>query len=656
MGQARTICLVGHSGCGKTTLALAMMKRAGVKDQISLDASQEEKDRKTTIDMGIGAFQVDGIAVTLLDTPGGDEFVEEMYKAIPVSDVSALVVNAEKAVEVVTERAWHVARGGKYPLAIVVNQMDKENANFAAAVAALRESFEGKILPVQLPIRSGGAFAGVVDLVGQRAMWFAEKGKKDIPADMTDAVAEARSELLEEVATADDELMMKFLDEQPISDAEVAAALAKGVAAGQIVPAFCTAGVEEKGVDLLLKSLVTLTVDRPGATTAAPRVVAFNLTNDPYLGRLAYVRVLEGAIQEAKPLVDVKTGAKVEIRDLYALEGTKQKRVSSASAGDVVAIAKADGVTLGATLAATQDAPAFSFPAFPRPGFIRAIVPKTQADVEKMSVALKEIAATKATVLVERDAVTKELAIHAMGDIHLGVVIERLKNRYNVSLDTRQARIPYKETIRKKAEAKYRHKKQTGGRGQFGEVYLRVEPYKGEGGYKFVDEIKGASIPGQYVPGVEKGVLEALEEGGLAKYPVTDVLVAVYDGSFHPVDSSELAFKLAARHAFREAFDNAEPCLLEPIMTVHVRVPEEYTGDIISDMNGRRGRILGMEPSGRVTVIHAEAPLAELQSYALELKSRTQGRATFEMVFARYQAVPGHIQEKVVAAAQAEAE
>ena len=366
--------------------------------------------------------------------------------------------------------------------------------------------------------------------------------------------------------------------------------------------------------------------------------------------------MLDGTLQEGKPLVDTATGAKVDIRDLYALEGTKQKRVPSAAAGEVVAIAKADGAVLCATLAVSQDAVAFKFPQFPRPGFSRTIVPKTQADVEKMSAALKEVAATKKTIEVERDPVTKELTLRGMGDVHLHVIIERLKNRYNVALETRQPRIPYKETIRRKAEAHYRHKKQTGGRGQFGEVYLRVEPYKGEDGFKFVNEIKGASIPGQYVPGVEKGILEALDEGSLAKFPVTGVLVAVYDGGFHPVDSSELAFKLAARGAFREAFDNAEPCLLEPMMSVYVRVPEEFTGDIISDMNGRRGRIMGMEPAGKVTVIHAEAPLSELQSYALDLKSRTQGRATFHMEFVRYQPVPGNIQEKVVAQAQAEEE
>ncbi len=656
MGQARTICLAGHSGCGKTTLALALMKRAGVKDQISLDASQEEKERGCTIDMGIGAFQVDGVPITLLDTPGGDEFLEEMYKAIPVADLTFLVVSAEKAVEVGTERVWEVASGGKYPTAILVNHMDKEDVDFDAAVDALRSHFEAKLLPIQIPIGSGATFAGIVDLVANRPSYFGDKGKKDVPADLAEAAESSRASLIEEVATVDDELMMKFLDEKPISDAELAAALAKGVSAGQIVPILCACATQEKGVDQLLKAFTTLTAPAAGSPGAPSRAVVFNLANDPYLGRLAFVRVLDGTLHEGKPLVDTATGGKVDIRDLYALEGTKQKRVSSATAGEVVAIAKADGAVLCATLALSQDAASFKFPQFPRPAFSRTIVPKTQADVEKMSAALKEVAATKKTVVVERDPVTKELTLRGMGDVHLHVIIERLKNRYNVALETRQPRVPYKETVRRKAEAKYRHKKQTGGRGQFGEVYLRIEPYKGEGGFKFVDEIKGASIPNQYVPGVEKGILEALEEGSLAKFPVTDVLVAVYDGSFHPVDSSELAFKLAARGAFREAFDNAEPCLLEPVMSVYVRVPEEFTGDIISDMNGRRGRIMGMDPAGKVTVIHAEAPLAEMQSYALDLKSRTQGRATFHMEFARYQPVPGHIQEKIVAQAQAEEE
>lgn len=654
MGQARSICLVGHSGCGKTTLAIALMKKAGVKDPIELDASHEEKERKYTIDMGFGTYSADGVTVTLLDTPGSDEFVEEMYKGVPVADLTLLVVNAEKAVEVVTERAWEITGGAKRPLAILVNQMDRENANFAQALESMREHFEGKLLPIQLPIRDGGDFSGIVDLVGNRAVLFADKSKKEIPAELAEEAEEARSQLIEEVSTLNDELMMRFLEDEPISDEELASTLAKGVASGELIPVLCSSASEEKGLDLLSKMFVSLTADGRGNPAGPTRAVVFNLSTDPYLGRLTYVRVLDGKLQEGKHLVDVSSGSRVDVRDLYALEGTKQKRVPEAESGQIVAMGKLDDIPLRTTIAASQEVEAFEMPEFPKPVYSRAIVPKSQADVEKMSEALRDVAGTKATIEVDRDPVTREMIVHGMGDIHLSVFIERLKNRHNVTLETHQPRIPYKETIRKKAEAKYRHKKQTGGRGQFGEVELRIEPYSDGDGYQFLDQIKGASIPGQYIPGVEKGVLEAMEEGNLAKYPVTNVSVAVFDGSYHPVDSSELAFKLAARHAFRDAFDQASPCLLEPVMTVEVRVPEEYTGDIISDLNGRRGRILGMDPAGKVTVVHAVAPLIEMQSYALDLKSRTQGRATFQMDFLKYSQVPGNVQDKIIAQAQPE--
>ena len=652
MGQLRTICLVGHSGCGKTTLATALMKRAGIKEQILLDASQEEKDRGYSIDIGYGAFVKGDTTITLLDTPGGDEFIEEMYKAVPVSDVSVLVVHAEKGVEVVTERAWDLTGGAKRPTVVLINQMDRENASFEKILTALRDHFDGKFLPVQLPICEGGTFVGVVDLVSNQAVYFADKGKKAIPDEMAEAVGGARSSLIEEASTMDDELMMKFLEEEPISAAEVTKSLAAGVSQGELIPILCASGAEDKGLDSLTQVLTGL-VGGPALDATAPtRAIVFDLTNDPYLGRLAYARVLEGTVQEGKSVVIVGGGGKVEIRDMYTLEGTKQKRKPKAPAGSIIAIGKAEDLKLGDTVAASADAAAFELPTFPQPVYSRTIVPKSQADVEKMSEALREVSTTKATIEVERDPVTKEQILRGMGDIHLSVFIERLKNRYNVSLETHTPQIPYKETIRKKAEAKYRHKKQSGGRGQFGEVVLRIEPYDGEGGYRFLDEIKGASIPGQYIPGVEKGVVEAMEEGNLAKYPVTNVSVAVFDGSYHPVDSSELAFKIAARSAFREAFDHASPTLLEPVMDVRVRVPEEYTGDIISDLNGRRGRILGMDPAGRTTVIHAEVPLSEMMSYALDLKSRTQGRAVFQMEYAKYQAVPSNVQEKVVAQAR----
>ncbi len=656
MGQARNICLLGHSGSGKTTLATSLLKKGGIKDPIAFDSSQEEKERGYSIDLGFGAYTHKGTTVTLIDTPGGDEFIEEMVKAVPVADLSLIVINGEKGVEVVTERAWELTGAAKRPTAVLINHLDK-GVDFDKVLSSLREHFEeGKFLVLQIPIIDGGKFVGVVDVLAGKAIYFADKGKKDIPDALSSAFEEHRGYLVEEISSIDDDLMMKFLEEEDISSAELAAALGKGVAEGALVPVFCASGGEEKGIELLMDAFINMVPEADLDTAAAPRAVVFDLATDPYLGRLTYVRVLEGTLKEGTHAVELSSGNKVEIRDIYGFEGTKQKRVPEAKAGEIVAIGKLDNIPLGATLAANGDAEPFPMPDFPKPVFSRAIIPKSQSDVEKMSSALKELAGTKATIRVERDPVTKELILWGMGDVHLSVFIERLKNRYNVSLEIKQPEIPYKETIRKKATAKYRHKKQTGGRGQFGEVVLRIEPLPRGEGFKFVDEIKGAAIPGQYIPGVEKGVLEAMEEGNLAKYPVTDVLVAVFDGSFHPVDSSELAFKLAARNAFRLAYDQANPCLLEPIMALEVRVPDDFTGDIVSDLNGRRGRILGMEPSGRTTTIKAEVPLAELQSYALDLKSLTQARGIFQMEFLKYQTVPANIQEKIVAQANKEGE
>jgi len=653
MGQARSICLVGHSGCGKTTLAAALMTKAGVKD-LAFDSSQEEKDRGYTIDMTVGTFKVKDVSITLMDTPGGDEFVEEMYKGVPVADLTLIVLNAEKGVEVSTERAWQITGVAKRPTAILINQMDRENAKFDVALASVRAHFDGKFVPLQVPIRENGDFVGVVDLLENEAVYFGNKSKKDIPADLVDYVEEARGILLEEVSSFDDELMMKFLEEEPITPHELSTTLAHGLAAGELVPVLCSSATEGKGLDVLLHTITEAVEQKIGSVDAPARAVAFHLSSDPYLGRLAFVKVIDGTIQEGKPLHDVLTGTKIDIRDIYAFEGTKQHRVPKAEAGDVVALGKADNVKLASTIGAEKGMPVYEMAEFPKPVYSRAITPRTQADVEKMSDAVREIATTKATVIIGRDPVTKEMIMEGMGDIHLTLVIERMKNRYNVTLDTQRPTIPYKETVRKHAEAKYRHKKQSGGRGQFGEVELRVEPFND--GYEFVNKIKGASIPGQYIPGVEKGISEALEEGNLAKFPVTNVCVTLFDGSYHPVDSSELAFKMAGRNAFRNAFDNANPCLLEPVMHVDVRVPEEFTGDIISDMNGRRGRILGMEPEGKATIVRAEAPLSEMQSYSLDLKSRTQGRATFQMSFVKYQPVPGNVQEKVIAQAKQEEE
>jgi len=651
MGLAKSVGLIGHAGSGKTTLATALLKHAGVKDEITFDPSKEEQDRGHTIDMHFGSFEHKETRFTVFDTPGGDEFVEEMYKAVSVADLSLIVIHAVKGVEVMAERAWELTGASGRPAMLFVNHVDSENVNYASILAEFNERLGRVLVPLYLPIRENEKFVGLVDVLSRKAVRFGDKSKKDVPEYMEADLEQWRGVALEEISAVDDELMMKFLEDEEISHEELAKALTAGIASGAVIPVLFGAASEGYGVGTLATALSELTPVTVGSGSGPTRAVVFNLDNDAYLGRLSYVRVMDGTLHEGKGCVDTRSGSKVEIRDLYAIEGTKQHRVSEAAVGEVVAIGKAEDLQIGDTIAVGEAEP-FEMIPFPKPVFSRTIVPKSQSDVEKMSAAIRELVTAKATVDLLRDPVTHEMILWGMGDVHLGLFLTRLKNRYNVTLETQRPRIPYKETIRKKAEAKYRHKKQSGGRGQFGEVELRIEPLKDKE-YEFVDAIKGATIPGQYIPGVEKGVIEAMEEGNLAKFPVTHVLTTVFDGSYHPVDSSELAFKLAARNAFRNAFDQAGPVLLEPVMTIDVRAPEEFTGDVVSDLNGRRGRILGMEPMGRTTVVKAEVPLSEVQSYALDLKSLTQARGTFQMEFLRYQPVPGNVQEKVIAEAAA---
>lgn len=648
MGQKKNICFIGHSGAGKSTLVTALLRKSGIKEDIVLDSSDEEKAHGYSIDMGIGACTWNGEKITMLDTPGGDEFIEEMYKAIPVADLSVLTVNGEKGIEVTTERAWELSGGKQLPTIVFVNHMDKENANFDDLVSSLRNQLEGKFIPIQIPIRQEKEFVGVVDVIANRALYFDDESKKTVPTDLQKDVSELRNYLIEEIASIDDELMLKFLEDEEISVSELSAGLRKGVADGAVTPILCGAASQDKGIRPLMDALVDLAPGTKENEEGPCSAIVFNLSTDPYLGRLNYVRILQGILKEGETYYDISRKEKIEIRDLHTFDGTKQLPATRGESGEIVAIGKLEDLRVGTTIASEKDTVPFLLADFPKPVYSRTIVPKSQADVGKMSSAVRELTTSKVTVRLERDAVTKEMILWGMGSIQLSVFISRLKNRFNVSLDTRRPAIPYKETITRKATAKYRHKKQSGGRGQFGEVELRIEPTQRGKGFEFLDEIKGASIPGQYIPGVEKGVVEAMEEGNLAKYPVTDVLVAVYDGSFHPVDSSELAFRLAARNAFREAMDQAQPCLLEPLMSLEVRIPDEYTGDVISDLNGRRGKILGMEPVGRVTIVRAEVPLIDSQSYALDLKSISQGRATFQMQFLKYHQVPANLQEKII--------
>ena len=643
MKQAHSLCLVGHSGSGKTALAEAVLRLAGTSGDIALDRTPEEKNRRISIDLAIAALTWQGQRVNVLVTPGLGEFVEEIYKGLDAADLAILVVNAEKPVEVVTEQAWAVRQTLGRPALVFVNMMDKPLADPEKVLEELRPALEGKFLPLSYPVREGEKLVGLVDVFTGQPTGGA---KFSVPPATASRVEELRTELIEEAATFEDALLEKVLGEATLTREEVLPALQVGVKNGKLVPVLWGSVAAGVGLRELLDTAVALVPEAPAASGTVLRV--FSLALDPYLGRLAYVKVLSGEVREGDTLFNVGTKEKLQVRDVLTFTGVKLEKSGSAGVGAIAALPKLEGVSLGATLASSSDAPALAPIPFPRPVFIRAVSAKTQSDDEKLSTALRDLTSVRATLTFYRDPVTKEGLLSGMGDVQLDVLAERLKNRYGVEAKYRVPKVPYKETIKKAATAQYRHKKQTGGHGQFGEVHLRIEPLPRGRGFEFADETKGGVIPQQFIPGVEKGVREAMEEGILAGFPVVDVKAAVFYGMYHEVDSSELSFKIAARTAFKLAAEKADPVLLEPIMALTVTAPETFTGDIISDLTSRRGRILGMESEGGRTTIKVEVPLSETLSYALDLKSVTQGRATFQSEFLRYDFVPHELQERLL--------
>lgn len=635
MGEIRNICLVGHSGAGKTRLAEGLLKLAGT--EVQLDSSPEAKARGYSVDLNMAYLNLNGKLLNLLDTPGFLELIEEVYKGLGVAETALLVVNAEKGVEVQTEKAWELIREFNRSALCFLNRMDLENADFSRALAELRAKLSERFAPLQLPLREGGKLVGVVDLLERKALYF-DKRQGEIPVGLSAEVEREREALLEHISEADDELMMQFLEGQEIEPMRLHSALREAVQRRLLFPVLCGSAAADLGIDLLLDRLITITPPFASEGAPGPAALVFNLAADPYLGRLAFAKVFGSPLSEGLNLTNLSQGKKERVKDILRVRGGTTEKLSQAEPGELVALTKLDGPTIGDTLGADERCPRLKLADFPKPVFARALLPASQADEEKMSVALRELVDTKVTLNLYRDEVTKEMILWGMGETHLAILAERLKNRYGVSLKMERPLIPYKETVQKVAEGDYKHKKQTGGRGQYGEVYLRVEPLPQGSGFEFVDEVKGGVIPNQFIPAVEKGVIEALERGAFG-YPVTDVRVAAYFGSAHPVDSSELAFKLAAAKAFQIAAESASPVLLEPVMRLTVWTPSDFTGDIMSSLNGKRARILGMEPEGNRDRIEAEAPLAEIQGYALELKSLTQGRATFQMEFQGYQPV-----------------
>jgi len=642
--EVRTVCFLGHAGSGKTALAEALLKRCG--HDAKFDFTPEAKSRGHSVDLGVGSLVQGDRLLQILDTPGFAEFVEEVYKALWASETAIVVINAEKGVEVHTEKVWELAQKFKKPSVVVINKMDLPNADLPKALESLRATLPGRFVCLELPIREGTSFVGYVDLIENKAV-YTDKRKGEIPQNMQATVAAEREQLLEILAEANDELMVHFLEGHEIPTDEIRRALKDALRARLFSPVLCTSVASGVGLDALLEMIQTETPTFTDLTPPAESFIAqaFYLFSDQYLGRLAFLKILGGTLSEGDTITNVNTGAQERVKEILRFHGDKSEKIPHAHAGEIVALAKLSDCQLGETFAGNSSAQKLPWIEFPKPVFARAVTPETQADDEKMSSALKEIAGVKATLSFYRDTVTHEAIVAGLGDTHLNVFMERLKNRYGVSVKLHKPHIPYKETILKVAHGQYKHKKQSGGRGQYGEAHLRVEPIPGKT-YEFVDEVKGGVIPREYIPAVEKGVLEAMQQGILAGYPMTDVRVAVYYGSYHEVDSNEISFKIAGAHAFRLAAQAAQPALMEPIYKVTIWTPSDYTGDIISSLNGKRGRILGMgvddetsDGTPKRDKIEAEVPLAEMLDYALELKSITQGRATFQMEFLRYQVV-----------------
>ncbi len=686
--QIRNIALFAHGGAGKTSLAEAMLfcakavNRLGKVDDGStaLDYHHDEIHRKITINLALAQFEWKGVKINLIDTPGYADFVGEVCSALRAVDAAVLVLRASTGVEVGTELVWERIHDHRIPTLVVVNQMDKEHADFAKAVKSAHDRLGANVVPVQLPIGSAESFKGVIDLLHMKAFYTEGKGveakdvEKEIPAELLDAATAARNVLVEEAASNDEVLMQKFFDGVALTEDEVIHGLEKGVASGKLIPAFAASATTLIGVRDVLDDMVGLIPPpdehpeevgvKPGTDEPVARhpdlkepfsAVVFKTMSEAHMGEMSLFRVFSGSVSAGAEVLNASTGKPERIGTLYDLVGRERTEVGRVVAGDIAAAVKLKDSHTGNTLCDKAGPVVLAGVDFPAAVNAEGMRAKAKGDEEKIGVAMQKLHEEDPTLTMVVEPSTHQTLLRGMGDTHLDVAVARLKERFHVEVELYKPRLPYRETIKKPAQGEYRHKKQTGGRGQFGEVHLRLEPNLGKG-YEFLDEIKGGVVPNQYIPAVDKGVQEAMAHGILAGYPVVDIRAALFFGKYHDVDSSEMAFKVAAGQCFRDVAQNAAPVLLEPIQEIAVRVPEEYMGDVMGDVSSKRGKILGMEADGHYQRIKALVPLAELYKYATHLRAITQGRGTFTMKFDHYEEVPRDQAEKIVAAARAEKE
>jgi elongation factor G len=683
----RNLVVIGHSHAGKTSLVSAMLYTAGATPKLgrvdegstTTDYDEEEISRQMTISPGVAPLEWHNTKINLVDTPGFPMFAHEAKSAMAAAEAAVVVVDGVAGVEVVTEKVWQYADEINLPRVIVVSRMDRERANYESALESLTAAFGRQVVPMQLPIGSEKNLKGVIDLVTMKAYTYDlggnGKGREGpIPGDLEAAAKEAHEKLVEIVAEGKDELMEEFFDKGTISEDHLIPALHEAIRDDKIFPVLFASGLGNVGTDHLLDFIVDYcptaeehaavhaSTDASGngagerkvADTEPASVYVFRTANDPFAGRITYFKVYSGVVKNDATLQNFNRSTAEKLAHLSVPQGKNLVPVTELHAGDIGAVAKLKDTLTGDTLGDKSNPIQYPAVALPEPAITFAIEPKSRNDEDKLSNGLHKLMEEDSMVRFYRDAQTKEFLIAGTGQQHIEVLVSKLKRRYHTEVNLKAPKVPYRETIRGKADVQGRHKKQTGGHGQYGDCKIKMEPMERGKGFEFVNDIFGGAIPKNFIPAVEKGIVEAAARGHLAGYPVVDFRVILYDGSYHDVDSNELSFKMAGRIAFRKAMDMAKPSLLEPIMKVEITIPDEFAGSIMGDLNSRRGRIQGMDNKAGKTIVKAEVPMAEMLTYGADLTSMTQGRGSFNMETSHYDFVPAVNAEKIIEKAKAE--
>lgn len=679
----RNVAFVGHGHSGKTSLASAMLFTAGATDRhlkvdegnTTTDFDEEEAVRKLTITSALAGFQWQKTKINIIDTPGYNIFLNDARSTLIAADASLVLLDGVAGIEVSTEKVWAFAAEFGLASAIVVNKLDRERSSFDRVLEEIHETFGRTAVPLQLPFGSEKNFNGIIDLIRMKCYSYQPgsdgKGKEsDIPASEQEAAGKAHEALVEMIAEGNDELMEEFFATGTLPVEHIVSGLQGAVNERRIFPILCASALQNFGMDLLMNFIAEVLpsplqrpevpatqngtdVKRAIAPKEASSIFVFKTAADPFAGRVSYFKAMSGTVKDDAHLTNMRSSSNERLAHIATPFGKALQPVTELRAGDIGVVAKLKETLTGDTLCEKTNCAIFRSVEIPDPSIAYAISAKTRNDEDRLSTALSKILEEDRSLRFYRDPQTKEFLLAGNGQQHLEIVVSRLKRRYGVEVELKAPKIPYRETVRGSASVQGRHKKQTGGHGQFGDCWIRIEPLPRGEKFQFVNDIFGGAIPKQYIPAVEKGILEAAEHGFVAGYPVTDFRVTLYDGSYHDVDSSEMAFKLAGRKAFRAAMQQAKPALLEPIMKVEVETPTDFAGDLMSDFNGRRGRISGMDLKGNMQTIRAQVPMSEMLNYQNDLISKTQGRASFHMEFDHYDYVPGPQADKIISAAKA---